>query len=82
MRFMEEIRAARRKGYATDDEEYISGVRAVAAAIEGTRAFSSAIWVVGFKPRIDARKMGLLVEETLKAARTISEKIQKTDAVQ
>jgi DNA-binding IclR family transcriptional regulator len=81
MRFMEEIRTARRKGYATDDEEYISGVRAVAAAIEGTRAFSSAIWVVGFKPRIDARKMEFLVEETLNAAHAISERIQKTDAI-
>lgn len=80
MRFMEEIRKARRTGYATDDEEYIPGVRAVAAAIQGTRTLSAAIWVVGFKPRIDAKKMALLADETLYSAREISEKIKTADA--
>jgi len=77
--FIKEVRKARRTGYATDDEEYIRGVRAVAAAINGTRTFSSAIWVVGFKPRMDAGKMALLAQETIRTARSISEKLQQAD---
>ncbi len=80
MRFMEEIRKAKRTGYATDDEEYISGVRAIAAGIDGTGILSSAIWVVGFKPRMGAQKMAFLVEKTLGAARDISEKMRETGA--
>jgi IclR family KDG regulon transcriptional repressor len=81
MRFMETIREARRNGYAIDDEEYISGVRAVAASIDGTGNLSWAIWVVGFKPRIDAEKMSFLVKEVLKAAGVISGKIQKSNVL-
>jgi IclR family acetate operon transcriptional repressor len=47
-RFLEEVERARRLGYGTDDEEYLRGVRAVAAPVcHGTRIVG-AMWVVGF----------------------------------
>ena len=77
--FMEAVRAVKRNGYATDDEEYISGVRAVAAPIDGSGTYSAAIWVVGFKPRMGPKKMAFLADETRKAARAISQKIKRRD---
>ncbi len=66
------IETVRQKGYATDDEEYISGVRAVAAPIENSGPYTAAVWVVGFKPDMDDRKMKKVIEETKNAAETIS----------
>ena len=60
-----------------DDEEYISGVRAVASAIKGEGQFTSAIWVVGFKPIMSGKKMADLAKETRRAAEMISRKINE-----
>lgn len=80
--YFQEIRDVRRKGYATDDEEYILGVRAVAAPIHGNTSLMSAIWVVGLKPSLDGDKMKAVIEETLQAAATISRRIQERAVVQ
>jgi DNA-binding IclR family transcriptional regulator len=79
-RYLQEIRMVREKGYATDDEEYISGVRAVASPVWGSGQSLSAIWVVGFKPSLGDDKMKLLIKETKKAAETISRRIEKQTA--
>ena len=81
-RYFQEIRDVRQKGYATDDEEYILGVRAVAAPIHGNSSLLSAIWVVGFKPSLDGDKMKTVIEETLRASATISRRIQEQAVVQ
>ncbi|MBW1998147.1 MAG: IclR family transcriptional regulator, partial [Deltaproteobacteria bacterium] len=60
-RYLQEIRMARQNGYAIDDEEYLMGVRAVAAAIKGEGDMISTIYVVGFKAAMDEHKMGQLV---------------------
>jgi len=70
--YLQEVAHARRDGYATDDEEYISGVRAVAAPIKGWRHLISAIWVVGFKRSLDGDKMADLISATKAAAAEIS----------
>ncbi|MDQ1336153.1 MAG: IclR family transcriptional regulator [Thermodesulfobacteriota bacterium] len=70
--YMKEVARAREDGYATDDEEYISGVRAVAAPIRGWRHLLSAIWVVGFKTSLDKEKMADLITATKAAADEIS----------
>jgi DNA-binding IclR family transcriptional regulator len=79
--FFTEIGNARQNGFAFDDEEYISGVRAVASPIKGKGAYSSAIWVVGFKPRMGSDKMKALARNTRHAAELISQRIGDQTAV-
>ena len=74
-RYMEEIRSVRAQGFATDDEEYILGVRAVAAPIVGGTHLMSAIWAVGFKAGLDEDRMKALTIFTKEAAETIRRKI-------
>jgi IclR family KDG regulon transcriptional repressor len=73
--YLREIRKVRDQGFATDDEEYIPGVRAVAAPIQAGVRPMSAIWAVGFKASLDEEKMKALTELTREAAMTIREKI-------
>jgi len=75
-KYVQEIRAARQKGYAIDDEEYIMGVRAVAAPIEGEGPMISTVYVVGFKASMDEDKMQGLIAETKKAATLIGNKLK------
>ena len=75
--FLREIREVREKGYATDYEEYILGVRAVASPITENKYYQSAIWVVGFKTSLDDDKMETLIKETQKAAEHISRKLRE-----
>ncbi|MBC8418748.1 MAG: IclR family transcriptional regulator [Pseudomonadota bacterium] len=75
--YIQEIERARETGYATDYEEYISGVRAVASAIKGWKPLISAIWVVGFKTSLDDHKMETLINVTREAAEEISRRIEE-----
>jgi DNA-binding IclR family transcriptional regulator len=74
--YYKELQQVRKKGYAVDDEEYILGVRAVAAPLTGLGQLKSAIWAVGFKASLDDIKVKILAGETHKAAKTISRRIQ------
>jgi IclR family transcriptional regulator, KDG regulon repressor len=47
--YKQELEKVRKNGFALDDEEYITGVRAVASAIKPYDTYLPAIWVVGFK---------------------------------
>jgi DNA-binding IclR family transcriptional regulator len=75
VRYMAELRRVKERQYATDDEEYIMGVRAVAAPIRGDRDQMAAIWVVGFKASLDDEKMKLLAKEIMKAVEEIDRRI-------
>ncbi|MBW1722086.1 MAG: IclR family transcriptional regulator [Deltaproteobacteria bacterium] len=75
--YFEQIRKVRDKGYAEDDEEYIPGVRAVAAPIQGLGDTLYAVWAVGFKAILDDEKMKLVARETRDAARLISRWMKK-----
>jgi IclR family KDG regulon transcriptional repressor len=70
--YMEEVRRARDCGYALDDEEYLQGVRAVAASIHVPGHPESAIWVAGFTQAMEDEKMERIALETKRAAETIS----------
>ena len=76
-RYLQEIRAARENGFATDDEEYILGVRAVAAPIQKTAPLLSAIWVVGLTASFDEERVKLLTQYTVDAARAIDLRIER-----
>ncbi len=62
-----------KNGIATDDEEYISGVRAVVAPIKRYGAYTPAIWVVGFKASMSDKKIPIIIEQT----KTAADKIRK-----
>lgn len=74
-RYIQEVESAKKRGYATDYEEYISGVRAIASPIRGWKPLISAIWVVGFKTSLDDHKMEDLIPATREAAEEISRRI-------
>ena len=74
-RFMEDMEEARERGFATDDEEYIRGVRAVACPL-GAHPLPHAIWVVGFSTSLDDGKMALVIDEVRKTSHLISEALR------
>jgi DNA-binding IclR family transcriptional regulator len=73
--FLASLAAVRRDGYSTDDEEYIQGVRAVAAPIGRGRRGPAAIWVVGFSSSIGVERLPLLALATKAAADTIGARL-------
>jgi IclR family transcriptional regulator, KDG regulon repressor len=75
-RYIEEIQQARQMGYATDYEEYLSGVWAVASSIRDWKQVPSAIWVVGFKTGQNEEGMEMLIRSTKQAAEEISQKVE------
>jgi len=76
-RYLQEIEEVREKGFATDREEYLQGVKAVAALIRTEGPVLAAVWVVGFSSSITDDKMGYIVERTRKAADAISQDLKR-----
>ena len=75
--YLSELRLSREKGVATDYEEYISGVRAVAAPLELKESgLTAAVWVVGFKPNLPENKMASLEKEIKKTVTDIRQGIE------
>lgn len=69
--FMNEIEKVRKNGYAMDFEEYMSGVRAVAAPLNLEEQPLAAIYIVGFKKSLNDIKMDIIKTEIVKAADAI-----------
>jgi DNA-binding IclR family transcriptional regulator len=74
--YLKEIMSVKKKGYAIDNEEYISGVSAAAAPIPGKGHLKSAVWVVGFKASINDDKLKALAKETKDTAELITRRIR------
>ncbi len=70
-----ELNRIQKQGYATDDEEYLSGVRAVAAPIKPYGAYRPAIWVVGFKATMTRKKLETFADQIKTAAEKINQKL-------
>ena len=75
--YLLELNAVRKQGIAADDEEYITGVRAVAAPIQPYGAYLPAIWVVGFKASMSKKKMPSIMEQTRSAAKRINRELAR-----
>lgn len=68
-----EIAAARRQGFATDDEEYLAGVRATAAAVRDARGrVVAAILVIGLTGTLSVADLSTVGAACGRAARSIS----------
>lgn len=70
--FLNEIEEARRTGYAVDLEEFIKGIRAVAALIRSRGEPVAAVWVAGFTSSMNDRKMTKIARHLLLAVHLIS----------
>ena len=73
--YFKALESVRNTGVAFDDEEYISGVRAVAAPLQPQGAYSPAIWVVGFTAGMDDELIPAIIKQTKTAAREINQKL-------
>jgi len=71
-KFFKEVEETKQRGYAIDDEEYMIGVRAVAAPIQTATSSLAAIWVVGFTSSLNDQKMEKIILEIQKTAQEIS----------
>ncbi len=75
--YLQEIDRVKKQGFATDYEEYLTGVWAAAAPIKGWRQFRSAIWAVGFKTALNNRGMENLINKTVETASKLSQTVQQ-----
>lgn len=73
--YLREVEKAGKQGYAVDDEEYIQGVRAVAAPLVSFAFPPSAIWVVGFTSTLDDHKMKMVIREIQEAAEEVNQSL-------
>ncbi len=73
--YIKELEKVKTDGFAYDDEEFISGVRAVAVPIKQHGAYIPAIWVVGFKAAMTTDKMPAIISQTMAAADRINSKV-------
>jgi DNA-binding IclR family transcriptional regulator len=72
-RYCLELENARRLGYATDDEEYLPGVRAAAAPVfEARGRIAAAVLVVGLIGSLPVEDLPRTGEATARAARALS----------
>jgi DNA-binding IclR family transcriptional regulator len=62
-RYLEELQEAKKRGYALDREEYLYGVRAVAAIIKTENSPLAAIWVVGFSTSLTDKKVQAVIKK-------------------
>jgi len=75
-KFLKEVEETKKKGYAVDDEEYMLGVRAIAAPIQTASPPLAAIWVVGFTSSLNDQKMERVILEIKKTAEEISQSMR------
>ena len=72
-RYRHELEQVRRQGFATDDQEYLPGVRATAAPIYDARGrLVAVLLVVGLTTSLSAEALGPTGEATARVARAIS----------
>lgn len=55
--YLNALEAVRANGYSVDDEEYLSGVRAVAVALHNLKGPPMALWTVGLSSHMDDDKI-------------------------
>ncbi|MHB8763763.1 MAG: IclR family transcriptional regulator [Deferrisomatales bacterium] len=73
--FLSRVEEARARGYAVDDEEYLRGVRAVAAPVQVAGETVAALWVVGLAGSLAGETLERSVREVAEAAAAASRRL-------
>ncbi len=74
-RFLRDVEETKKRGFTIDDEEYLPGVRAVAAPIRSGSFPPAAIWVVGFSSSLNDQKLEKVISEIQTAVQEIGQSI-------
>jgi len=75
-RYLEELARVRRRGFATDDEEYLPGVRAVSAPVHDARGrVVATVTVVGSSTRLTRARLAGVAAAVTSAAQAISRRL-------
>ncbi len=75
-KFVKEVEETKKKGYAIDDEEYMLGVRAIAAPILTNLPPLAAIWAVGFTSGLTDQKLEKVILEIKNTAQEIAQSMR------
>ena len=75
--YMREIREVKKRGFATDHNEYLQEVNAVATLIRTEGPLLAAIWVVGFSSSLKDDKMRDTIMRALSTADAISRDLKQ-----
>ncbi|MCP3898494.1 MAG: IclR family transcriptional regulator [Desulfobacteraceae bacterium] len=73
----DELSLVKKQGFAIDDEEYLPGVRAVAAPVKSNGLYLTSVWVVGFKSSMDDVMLKKITEQVISTAEKISKETVK-----
>ena len=73
--YLSELKKVREQGYALDNEEYITGVRAVAVALGNRKGLPVVICVVGFLSSMPDEKMDNIISLTSKVSNVLKSKL-------
>ncbi len=76
--YVAELIRVRSRGYAVDDQEYLSGVRAVAVALNNRQGLPIAIWVVGFAVNMGLEKMQQVADIAADSAKKLRFELEET----
>lgn len=76
--YLAELDRVRSRGFAIDDEEYLSGIRAVAVALKNRRGLPMAVWVVGIASNIDMARLEQVAQMAVDAAKELRSRLEGT----
>ncbi len=69
--YLDELQQVQDKGFSVDDEEYLTGVRAVAVALRNHKGPPMAIWTVGLSSKMGSEK----IEDAINNMRAAAENL-------
>jgi DNA-binding IclR family transcriptional regulator len=76
--YLAELEQVRAKGYAIDDEEYLTGVKAVAVGLGNVIGPPMAVWAVGLSSHMDATKIETAIDILTAAAGKLRKSMHTT----
>ena len=76
--YLAELEQVRQKGHSIDNEEYLTGVKAVAVALHNTHGPPMALWVLGLSSTMRTEKIEAAIEPLTDAAKTLRRILDNT----
>lgn len=76
--YLDELEAVREKGFSVDDEEYLTGVRAVAVPLNNHKGPPMAIWTVGLSSKMEADRIEVALVNMRRDAGEIGKAVDKS----